>query len=64
MSVTKKLTLPNEEQSRIIDLMLQNQAVQRYLNDELWFDLHPAVRDIPGVVKAIKQLEAELRLTT
>ncbi len=59
VSVTKKLTLPNEEQSRIIDLMLQNQAVQRYLNDELWFDLHPAVRDIPGVVKAIKQLEAE-----
>jgi len=61
VSVTKKLTLPNEEQSRIIDLMLQNQAVQRYLNDDLWFDLHPAVREIPGVVKAIAQLEAELK---
>jgi len=64
VSVSKKLIPESEDQSRKADLMLQNQAVQRYLNDELWFDLHPAVRDIPGVAKAVAKLEAELRLTT
>ena len=59
VSVNKFLTIENEQHRRTADQMLQNQAVQRYLNKDMWFDLHPAVRDIPGVVKAIKQLEAE-----
>jgi hypothetical protein len=59
VSMVKDLIIENDNHRRTADQMLQNQAVQRYLNDELWFDLHPAVRDIPGVAKAIAQLEAE-----
>lgn len=47
-------TLENEDHRATADLMLSNNAVLRYLNNEDWFDLHPAVRRIPGVVDAIE----------
>jgi hypothetical protein len=36
--------------------MLANNAILRYLNDKDWFDLHPAVRIIPGVEAEVLRL--------
>jgi hypothetical protein len=54
-------TLENDEHRAIADQMLSNNAVLRYLNDKDWFDLHPAVRQIPGVSEAILAREAARR---
>jgi hypothetical protein len=51
------LTIENEGHRQSADLMLQNNAVLRYLNGGDWFDLHPAVHKIPGVEEAKKALE-------
>lgn len=40
------------------DLMLQNNVVLLYHNGGKWFDLHPAVHQIPGVEEAMRKLEA------
>jgi hypothetical protein len=53
----KFLTLENDGHRRAADQMLANHAVLRYLNDDLWFELHPAVYKIPGVVRAIDDLK-------
>ncbi len=54
------LTIENDNHRQAADLMLQNSAVMRYLNGGDWFDLHPAVREIPGVQEAIaKHPQAE-----
>jgi hypothetical protein len=47
------LTLEDDRHRESADLMLSNNALLRYLNDRDWFDLHPAVREIPGVAAAI-----------
>jgi hypothetical protein len=39
--------------------MLASNAVLRYLNDSAWYDLHPAVRALPGVQAAVANLVAE-----
>jgi hypothetical protein len=36
--------------------MLSNSAVLRYVNQNDWFDLHPAVAQIPGVQDAMRTL--------
>ena len=46
------LTIENDGHRQAADLMLQNNAVLRYLNGGDWFDLHPAVHQIPGVEEA------------
>lgn len=46
------LTILNDGHRQAADLMLQNNAVLRYLNGGDWFDLHPAVQQIPGVQEA------------
>jgi hypothetical protein len=51
------LTLRDEAHRQSADLMLSNNAVLRYLNDKDWFDLHPAVREIPGVSEEIQKLK-------
>lgn len=56
VAVDRYLTLETEAQRRSADLMLGSNAVLRYLNDEEWFDLHPAVRQIPGVAGEIDVL--------
>lgn len=48
------LTIENDEHRQVVDLMLTNNAVLRYLNQNDWFDLHPAVYRIPGVQEAIQ----------
>jgi len=52
-------TLETDEHRAIADQMLSNNAVLRYLNDRDWFDLHPAVREIPGVAEAIRRRKAD-----
>lgn len=54
-------TLENDDHRLIADQMLSNNAVLRYLNDKDWFDLHPAVRQIPGVADAIRTRKAARR---
>lgn len=45
-------TVLNNDHRQIADQMLLNNAVLRYVNGNDWFDLHPAVAEIPGVKKA------------
>ncbi len=48
----KYVTIRDEDHREIVDLMLSNNAVLRYVNDNDWFDLHPAVACIPGIIQA------------
>ncbi|MCP4345318.1 MAG: hypothetical protein GY795_07310 [Desulfobacterales bacterium] len=54
---SKLLTIEDDDHRRVADLMLANHAIMRYLNDELWFELHPALYQIPGVKKAINDIK-------
>jgi hypothetical protein len=49
------LTVEDDGHRPIVDRALSNNIVLRYCNKEVWYDLHPAVRDIPGVAEAIKK---------
>ncbi len=57
----KRLIIDNDGHRETVDLMLQNNIVLRYQNDDPWVDLHPAVREMPSVVAAIAQLAEEKR---
>jgi hypothetical protein len=50
------LVFQSDGHRQAADLMLQNNAVLRYLNGGDWFDLHPAVQQIPGVQEAKQAL--------
>jgi hypothetical protein len=63
VSLDHYLTLQNDLHRQAADLMLSNNAVLRYLNDNDWFDLHPAVEKIPGVIEARRKL-AEARVAS
>lgn len=52
----KRVIIDDNEHRETVDLMLQNNIVLRYQNDEPWADLHPAVRDMPGVQAALARL--------
>lgn len=52
----KYLTIVDDKHRAVADQMLGNNAVLRYLNDNDWFDLHPAVAEIPGVKAALAEL--------
>ena len=49
----KALVIEDDTHRRIAAHMLSNHVILRYLNDSLWFDLHPAVLAIPGVQAAL-----------
>ena len=51
--------LEAEGQREMVDRLLQNNVVLCYLDDEPWFDLHPAVRTLPGVAAEIARLNAQ-----
>ena len=53
----KELFTETPEEQEIADRMLTDNAVMRYQNDDEWFDLHPAVRDLPGVQSELRKLE-------
>lgn len=46
----------NDDHRQIADQMLLNNAVLRYMNGNDWFNLHPAVAEIPGVKSALAAL--------
>lgn len=46
----------NDSHRQIADQMLLNNVVLRYVNGDAWFDLHPAVAEIPGVKAAMAAL--------
>jgi hypothetical protein len=58
VAVDRYLTFDTRLQRRLGGSMLSNGVVLPYLDEHDWFDLHPAVRRIPGVAAAIAQLES------
>jgi hypothetical protein len=56
VAVDQYMTLDDDEHRQTADAMLTNNAILRYLNDKDWFDLHPAVKAIPGVEAEIRRL--------
>lgn len=58
VAVERYATLERDDQRRLAEGLLLDNAVLRYANDEPWFDLHPVVREIPGVQKAIERARA------
>ena len=62
VAVQQYLVLEGDADREIADRLLQNNAVLRYLNDRDWFDIHPAVRQIPGVIEEIARQQAKLPL--
>jgi hypothetical protein len=56
IAVDRYLTVQSSEHHPEAELMLTINAVLRYLNDHDWFDLHPAVREIPGIAEEIQKL--------
>lgn len=53
VAMERYLTIEDDRHREAADLMLANNALLRYLNERDWFDLHPAVREIPGVIEAL-----------
>jgi hypothetical protein len=62
--VSGLLEIEDEEQRRLIDKMLSSNGILRYLNTKEWFDLHPAVRNLPGVKAAIVELNKARQAAT
>lgn len=59
VALDKQLHLEDDDHRRTADILLSSNAILRYLNDAAWFDLHPAVRQLPGVKQEIDKLERE-----
>lgn len=57
VAVEKTLPLPSEDDRPMVDRAIQNHIVLRYLNNDIWFGLHPAVLDIRRVQDAIAELK-------
>lgn len=51
-------TIEEEKQRQIADQMLLNSVVLRYVNGNDWYELHPAVAEIPGVRQAMEERKA------
>lgn len=58
VAVERYMTLETAAQRQTADEMLSHNVVLRYLNDQYWFDLHPSIRQIPGVAREIERLGA------
>jgi hypothetical protein len=57
VAVRKELPIANDAERAIASRMLSSNAVMRYVNQQDWWDLHPAVRNIPAVEAAIEELQ-------
>lgn len=51
------LTIQNDDHRQAADHMLANNAILKYLNEHEWYELHPAVDQIPGVAEARAALD-------
>lgn len=49
---TKRLITRDDHEREAADLFLQNNVILRYLNDEEWMDLHPAVAGMKELAEA------------
>lgn len=56
VAVDKYLSVEDDDERRASDRLLLANAILRYENNESWFELHPAVADIPGVRAEIERL--------
>lgn len=56
----KRLVVEDDGHRATVDLMLQNNVVLRYQNDDPWVDLHPAVVDMPALRAEIERQRAEM----
>jgi hypothetical protein len=56
--VNRFMTTPSEEHRQRVELMLINNVILRYANADLWYDIHPAVREIPGVAACVNALRS------
>jgi hypothetical protein len=55
--VDKKLSFTSATRETV-DLMLQNNVVLRYQNDAEWFDVHPAILDVPAIAAEVARLRS------
>ena len=51
----KTLPVPTEDDRPMIDRVIRNNVVLRYDNSKSWFDLHPAVLDIPQIRRRLEE---------
>jgi hypothetical protein len=59
VAVDKYLAADTPDERNAADRLLLDNAIVRYENDDSWFDLHPAVAEIPGVAQAVERLRSE-----
>lgn len=59
VAVDKYLAAETLAERDAADRLLLDNAIIRYENDDSWFDLHPAVREIPGVEIEIERIRRE-----
>ena len=57
--MSRYLMVEGEQQREVADRMLANSVILRYLDERDWFDLHPAVYDVPEVAAAIRERRTE-----
>jgi len=55
VAIDKNLVVQNEAHRKVADRMLTYNAVLRYQNNSMWYDVHPLVREIPGVKAEIER---------
>jgi len=58
VAVHKSFAAQDDDHHRDADAMFRNNVLLRYHNDALWFDIHPAVKKIPGVKAEIERLQS------
>lgn len=59
VALDKYLAVETEAERDAADRLLLDNAIVRYENKDSWFDLHPAVREIPGVEQEVERLRRE-----
>lgn len=58
--VTKSLTVQTPEEQATLDLLLSNNVILRYSNDEDWVDVHPAVTHLEEIKEAAQKYRDSL----
>lgn len=56
VALSHQITPRDEEQRRAAARMLSNNVVLRYHNTTEWYDVHPAVREMPALKERVKKL--------
>lgn len=57
--VDKQAIAADTKHREIVDSAFRNNLILRYQNDNTWEDIHPAIRDMPQIEAAIKELQEE-----